>query len=99
MAIRDLEETTDFYMDRQGLDLAARFLAALSKSGSLIATNPHLGSTRRYRVKGLEGLRWLALKSPFQKHLIFYRLDSGAIDIVRVLHASRDIEEILGDDS
>jgi plasmid stabilization system protein ParE len=99
LAIRDLEETVDFYLDRQGPDLAMRYLAALRKSSSLLAANPHLGSGRKYRVTKLEGVRWLALTSPFQKHLIFYRVELEAIDVVRLLHASRNIEEILEGDS
>jgi toxin ParE1/3/4 len=33
---------------------------------------------------------------PFGRYIIFYRVVSGAIEIVRVLHGARDIENIFG---
>ena len=36
---------------------------------------------------------------PVDRYVIFYRaIDSGGVEIVRVLHGARDIESIFGDD-
>jgi plasmid stabilization system protein ParE len=93
-AVRDLEETTNFYMDQTGFDLSMRFFRALRKATSLLIANPRLGAA----VKGLNaglGVRWFPLASPFQKYLIFYRLGTKDTEVIRVLHASRNIAEIL----
>ena len=46
-------------------------------------TNPCLEGLRKWSVKG------------FEKHLIFYLSVDNYIEIVRILHAARDIEAIL----
>ena len=46
-------------------------------------TNPRLEGLRKWSVKG------------FEKHLIFYLSFDDYIEIVRILHAARDIEAIL----
>jgi plasmid stabilization system protein ParE len=93
-AVRDLEETTNFYVDQTDSGLEMRFLASLRKATSLLVANPRLGTLVKGRNTGL-GVRWLALPSPFQKYLILYRSEARATEVIRVLHASRDIAEIL----
>jgi toxin ParE1/3/4 len=46
-------------------------------------SNPRLEGLRKWSVKG------------FEKHLIFYLSFDDYIEIVRILHAARDIEVIL----
>lgn len=99
LATQDQEEAVDFYSDRKDPDLAISYLQAAQRIFSLLANKPYLGSARRFRSSELQGVRWFPLASPFQKHLVFYRVERETIEIVRVLHASRDIEEILEGDS
>ena len=59
-------------------------LAQMSGMGRLYPlTNPRLEGLRKWSVKG------------FEKHLIFYLSFDDYIEIVRILHAARDIEAIL----
>jgi toxin ParE1/3/4 len=62
-------------------------LTALAKTPGIgepyQATNPHLAGLRRARVRR------------FKNYLIFYRPILGGIDVIRVLHAARDVRDIL----
>ncbi len=59
-------------------------LAQMSGMGrSYPVTNPRLEGLRKWSVKG------------FEKHWIFYLSFDDYIEIVRILHAARDIEAIL----
>jgi toxin ParE1/3/4 len=42
----------------------------------------------------LRGLRWWRVKG-FKRYIIFYRPSLQGIEVLRVLHAARDIEGIL----
>jgi len=93
-AILDLDDAVKFYTDQSGPELATRYLAALRKATSLLIANPGLGTPIKSRKADL-AVRWLPLASPFQKHLMFYRSGAKASEVIRVLHASRNIAEIL----
>jgi toxin ParE1/3/4 len=95
LATQDQEKTIEFYANRKGPDLAVRYLQAVQRAFLLLADKPHIGSSRRFHAPALQGIRWFPLTSPFQKHLVFYRAGRETIEFIRVLHASRDIEEIL----
>ena len=47
------------------------------------SANPRLAGLRSWRIEG------------FEKHLIFYRPADDGIDIVRVIHAARDVGTVL----
>ncbi len=71
-------------------DAAMRFLDAVQKSFNLISAQPGIGAQRYAHLPKLEGLRMLPV-SDFEKHWVFYIERPGYIDVLRVLHGSRDI--------
>lgn len=73
---------------------AMRFLDAVQKSLDLIGEQPGIGSRRYAHLPMLEGLRMWAV-SDFEKHLIFYIERPNYIDVLRVLHGSREIPAAL----
>jgi toxin ParE1/3/4 len=75
-------------------DTAMRFLDAVQKSFNLIGEQPGIGAQRYAHLPMLEGLRMLPI-SDFEKHLVFYIERPNYIDVLRVLHGSRDIPVIL----
>ena len=95
-ARRDLLEHAEFIAD-QSLDAAERFLFAVERTFQHLADMPELGSrwksvnpkTAEIRVWRIEG---------FEKHLVFYRALEGGIEVVRIIHGSRDIETLFADD-
>lgn len=75
-------------------DAARRFLAGVECAPDAVAAMPGIGAPRRYRHPKLEGLRMIAVQG-FDRHLVFYRPTGNGIEVVRVLHAARDIEAVL----
>jgi toxin ParE1/3/4 len=71
-------------------DAAMCFLDAVQESFNLIGEQPGIGTQRYAHLPMLEGLRMLPV-SDFEKHLVFYIERTSYIDILRVLHGSRDI--------
>jgi toxin ParE1/3/4 len=55
--------------------------------GQLLAQHPHLERRREELAAGLRSF-------PMGRYLVFYRPIEDGIEIVRVLHASRDIDNI-----
>jgi toxin ParE1/3/4 len=82
-----------FHIAKDSPDAARRFLAAVAQTIAAAAAMPGIGARRDYRDPRLEGLRMIAVRG-FDKHLVFYRALGHGIEIVRVLHAARDIEAI-----
>jgi toxin ParE1/3/4 len=56
---------------------------------------PLIGVARDFSDSELAGMRmWLV--EGFENYLIFYRTTVAGIEVIRILHARRDIESILG---
>lgn len=92
-ADRDIDGHVAFIAKEQP-EAALRFIDAVATTFEHIARTPGMGSTRNYRSPRLAGLRMIPV-SGFGNFLVFYLAAPRAIDIVRVLHAARDISKIL----
>jgi toxin ParE1/3/4 len=89
----DVDDAIERYLGQAGLDVAEGFIDALGAAYSHIASHPGTGSPR-YAVKlNLGGLRFWTLGH--YPYLVFYYEMPDRIDVVRVLHASMDISQIL----
>ncbi len=55
-----------------------------------------MGSMRNYRNTRLRGLRMIPV-SGFENFLVFYLVTTKTVDIVRVLHAARNIADIFSE--
>ncbi|MCI0461249.1 MAG: type II toxin-antitoxin system RelE/ParE family toxin [Gemmataceae bacterium] len=62
----------------------------------MLATMPEMGAVRSFGENQLADLRMLPVRG-FEKHLVFYRSCGSGIEIVRVLHAARDLAALLDD--
>ena len=91
-ARQDLIETA-VYLDERSPKAATRFLAAVEETLAAIAELPAIGAACAFRHPLLAGLRMLPVRG-FERHLIFYRLAGDAIELIRVYHAARDVDEI-----
>jgi len=96
-ALRDLNERAKF-IQRDSPDAAIRFLAAAEASFQLLAGTPELGEQQEYRHQRLTGLRAWQVRG-FENYVIFYRPVEHGVEIVRVLHAARDIAAIFEDET
>lgn len=86
LAANDLKEIRDFIAQDKP-KVAAHYMTMLKQKCSVLADSPGLGVCRA-EYCGL-------YKFPIDNYLIFYRPSPAGIDVMRVLHASRDIEAIL----
>jgi toxin ParE1/3/4 len=70
-------------------------LAAVNKSFRCIMRFPFIGGVWETDNPEFTSMRTWPIQG-FENHLIFYRLSDAGIEIVRVLHGSRDLETIFG---
>ncbi len=95
-AIRDLADIAVYLAEESGSDeLAFRFLEAAEASFESLAAMCGMGTARKYNDPALANVRMWRVAG-FPKHLIFYRPIEGGIEVIRVLHAKRDIESLFG---
>ena len=88
-AEQDVEDSAEYYAREAGEQVALDFAKALSDAYRAISNHPATGSPRYAHVLGIPGLRSRKLaRFPF---LIFYLEQPAHIDVVRLLHAKRDI--------
>lgn len=85
----DLKNIWD-YASRHDENSAEKLLKEINRKFILLRDNPHIG---REQDKFLVGLRSFVVKSYF----IFYLPFDTGINVLRVLHSSRDIESIFED--
>jgi toxin ParE1/3/4 len=85
------------YIAEGNLDAGLSFFDATRQTFSQLAQLPSIGSVYNVRNPRLVGLRKWAVKG-FEKHLIFYLEGDECIEIVRLIHAARDISQILAEE-
>ena len=92
-ASQDLDDQFAF-MAENNLEAAFRFFDAARLTVAQIARMLGMGSLYPVTNPRLPGIRKWAVKG-FRKHLIFYCDRDDAVEIVRILSATRDISSIL----
>jgi toxin ParE1/3/4 len=93
-AANDLAEQAAWYITHAGQEVADRFLAAAKRTAEELLRAPEIGPHREHLNPALKGLRMFPVQG-FDRHLIFYRPTEAGIELVRVLHASRDVATII----
>ena len=86
IARRDLKGIGRYIAKESGYqETAVSFLQRLDQEFELIATQPRMGRIRDELQPGLRS-------QPYDKYLILYRPRGKGIEVVRVIHAARDVE-------
>ncbi|MGV1015553.1 MAG: type II toxin-antitoxin system RelE/ParE family toxin [Methyloceanibacter sp.] len=88
----DLADIWSYYEDVAGRVVADTMVRNIGEACRILEDYPFAGRTRDEIRPGLRS----ASANPY---LIFYRVNDGIAEIVRVLDGRRDIEEIFSDDS
>ena len=96
-AKRDLIAQWVWYAESADFELADRFLSAVEKTLSLLAAQPQSGAQFFVRKTELQGIRRFPVSEGFEKILLFYFPLKDGVDLVRVLHGSRDFERLLSE--
>ena len=82
------------FIAEDSVEAAVRFYEAARAAFERLVEMPEIGALRPYLNPKLLGLRMWPIPD-FPNHLVFYcRIEEG-IEIVRVLHAKRDVEGVL----
>lgn len=95
-ADRDLDRQAEYLAREASLETALRFYDAANTTFANLARMPNVGERRESAKARLEGLRVWRVQG-FENHLIFYRPLEAGIEIVRVLHAARDLDRALNE--
>lgn len=86
--------TTYRYIALDSVDAAEAYFDALFDTFDQLLEHPKMGAAVEYAGGELLGLRVFPVSSKYRKHLVFYLSTDAGIHIVRILHASRDIEPL-----
>lgn len=86
LARNDIKEIWNFFADSD-IEAANRVIKLISGKFQLLETNPQIG---RERSNFLVNLR----SFPIKNYVIFYFPIPDGVEIYRVFHASRDVDEI-----
>jgi toxin ParE1/3/4 len=94
-AVLSINEQTDWIIE-ENPEVALRFVESVESSFALLEKNPEMGRPLRSLSRRLTGVRiWRV--SDFEKYLIFYRPVEDGIEVLDVIHGSRDLPMILED--
>jgi len=93
-ADQDLDDQSFYLSQQANPELGHRFLVAAHETFALLASRPGIGWHSRLKHPALKSLRVFRV-SGFHKMLVFYRpLDEG-VEILRVIHGSRNVVALL----
>jgi toxin ParE1/3/4 len=96
-AKRDLVDHFSYLEEHGSIRVANRFLSAAEKTMETLAKLPFSGTLQQAKHTELSGMRKRLIKG-FQNHLIFYFPLPDGIDVVRIVHAARDLERLFEDE-
>lgn len=91
-AERDIEECF-VYIAEDNLDAGVIFLVAVEDSLEQLAKFPLLGKQRQFQDKRFQNVRMWVVRG-YENYLIFYDVTETTIEVIRVLHGSRNIEDL-----
>ena len=94
-AAEDVDAAAAFIADASP-EAAFRFLEAIEQTYSMLSRMPEMGVKRGFRSSTLTGLRMVPVLH-FSKYLVFYRPSEDGVEIIRLLHAARDLESLFSE--
>jgi toxin ParE1/3/4 len=93
-ADKDLDDCAGYLSTHAGLGNALRFYDAARSTFGKLADTPGIGERWPTTHHLLAGLRVSRIEG-FEKYLVFYHPVDDGIEIVRVIHAARDLGSVL----
>lgn len=83
-----------FVLSGDGPGLARRFISSLETSLDRLLEQPEAGPLCGYDLHRLHDVRLWAIRS-FPAYLVYYREFGDRIEIIRIVHGSRDLPTVL----
>ena len=96
-AMREMDEIAD-YIQQSSPRAALRFLVAVERTAERLLTFPGFGAKYESDDPRMSEIR-VCLVSEFERYLPFYRLRSGDVFVERVVLGSRDLPNLLKEDT
>jgi toxin ParE1/3/4 len=93
-ADRDLDEQAYFYAAEASREVGHWFLIAAHDTFALLATQPKMGWQFRISYPDLNVLRVFRVRG-FERILILYLPSPHGVEILRVVHGSRNVQALL----
>lgn len=90
---RDLTEHFVFLAENASLDVARRFLRFTNATFIQLARIPDIGSPCLFPKSRFADVRRWPVHG-FERYLIFYRPFENGVEVLRVLHGSRDLPRL-----
>ena len=89
VAIQDLDEITSYFASRN-VDAGDRLLDQFQKKCRYLAQFPQIGRSYKTIRPYLRGV-------PMDGYIIFYRIETDRIEIMRVVKGNRDLESLFSE--
>mgnify|MGYP002790009012 CR=1 FL=1 len=87
LATEDLQQIWNFLAEKARAEAAYKFLVLIRDKCQILADFPESGKARHEFIVNLRSF-------PFKNYIIFYMpLDDG-IEVLRIVHSSRDIQQV-----
>ena len=90
----DVTECADYLATEAGETVAAAWYEALKKAIQHIHKTPEIGRLRQDLP--VPGIRTLNLRK-YPKYLVFYRLENGVIELLRIRHGMMNLPELFSE--
>ena len=87
IATEDLQQMWIYIAENAGKETANKFLIEIKKKCEAIAEFPESGRVRHEFLINLRSF-------PFKKYIVFYLPLENGIEVLRIIHSSRDIGQI-----
>lgn len=91
-AEEDLTKHAEFLF-KQSEKVAREFLDAFDRTIRLLQDSPYLGGMCSFQNPAFQEMRVWAVAG-FKHHLVFYRVMADEVEVIRIIHGSRDITSI-----
>jgi toxin ParE1/3/4 len=98
LATVDVNDLADYYRKEAGHTVAMRFVDNAERAFNQLASMPSIGALLGLDELPYEDIRRWHIEG-FDRLIILYRETADGIEIVRVLHTSRDIAALIRDNT
>lgn len=86
-----------WYFQEAGENIAWRFEEAVNVTLVRLSQNPTLGRPRHFRDVRLQNLHSFQVTAPFERFLVFFRINDNTITMERLMEGSRNLSRRLVD--
>ena len=93
-ALEDLDTIWE-YIAKDNPEAADRVVESAYRDCANLAAHPQLGPLARFPNNDLPDIRFFVL-TDFPNYMIFYRITTDGVDIVRIFHGAQDINDLFG---